>query len=230
MSRSSKPRRAILYLRVSDPRQVDNLSLETQESACRQHCEKNGWEVVATFREEGESAKTTDRTQLKNLLAWCGKKGQRAEVMLVYRFSRAARNASDYHTLKALLSSRKIELVSVTESRGDSPAERLLENVIAAVNQFDNEVRAEQSRNGMMQAARSGRWVWLTPLGYKRGINKSTEIDPATAPAVRKAFDLAATGCSLTETARSLRDAGLRTSRGKPIAKGHLDRILQSPF
>ena len=65
---SSKPRRAVLYLRVSDQRQVDNYSLETQEKACREHCQRNGWKVAAVFREEGESAKTTDRPQLREML------------------------------------------------------------------------------------------------------------------------------------------------------------------
>ena len=220
--------RAILYLRVSDPRQVENYSLETQEKACREHCERMGWEVVAVFREEGQSAKTTERTQLKELLRWCRRR--RADVMLVYRFSRAARNAADYHTIKALLAARNVEMVSVTETRGDSPAEHLLENVIAAVNQFDNEVRAEQCRNGMIQAARQGRWVWCVPLGYKKDSNRQIILDPEVAPKLREAFEMAATGISFREVSRFLKRQGISTKRGKPFPLNYTQRILRSPF
>ena len=224
-----RPTRAVLYLRVSDPRQVENLSLDTQEKACLEHCEHHGWEVVGIFREEGESAKTADRTELKKLLAWCGRRRRRADGMLVYRFSRAARNAADYHMLKALLASREIDLVSVTETRGDSPAEHLLENVIAAVNQFDNEVRSEQARNGMRAAAAQGKWVWRLPLGYRR-VGNAIQLDPKTAPIVQGAFELAAQGSSYPELTRYLRDAGLRTRTGRPIAQGQLNTLLRSPF
>ena len=227
MSRSH-PKKAVLYLRVSDPRQVENCSLETQERACRDFCERQGWSVVEVFRDEGESAKTADRTQLKRLLAWC-RKG-RADAVVVYRFSRAARNAADYHTLKAVLHRRGFDLVSVTETRGDSPAEHLLENVIAAVNQFDNEVRAEQCRNGMIQAARQGRWVWRTPLGYRRNAERRVVLDPATAPTLVRAFEQAAAGTPIPEVAQFLAREGIRTRGGRPLPQQYLRRILENPF
>ena len=225
---SSKPRKAVLYLRVSDQRQVENYSLETQERACREYCERNGWKVAAVFREEGESAKTTDRPQLREMLQWC--RPGRADVVLVFRFSRAARNAADYHTIKGMLAGRGMELVSVTETRGDSPAEHLLENVIAAINQFDNEVRAEQSRNGMIQAAREGRWVWQLPLGYMKDAERQIVHDPAVAPLLRQAFERAAGGATYQQVAEFLASRGVVTKKGAPLALSHMQKILTSPF
>lgn len=50
--------RAVVYIRVSTDRQVvEGASLQTQERDCYSMCERNGWEVVRLFREEGESAK-----------------------------------------------------------------------------------------------------------------------------------------------------------------------------
>ena len=225
---SSKPRKAVLYLRVSDQRQVENYSLETQEKACREYCQRNGWKVAAVFREEGESAKTTDRPQLREMLQWC--RPGRADVVLVFRFSRAARNAADYHTIKGMLAGRGMELVSVTETRGDSPAEHLLENVIAAINQFDNEVRAEQSRSGLIQAAREGRWVWHTPLGYKKDEKRRIVLDPVVAPILRQAFERAASGAAYRHLVDFLASRGVVTKKGNPLAVSHMQKILASPF
>src|SRR3954471_14034741 len=53
---------AVIYVRVSTKEQTENLSLPTQLSACEEYCERQGFHVLARFREEGESAKTADRT------------------------------------------------------------------------------------------------------------------------------------------------------------------------
>lgn len=70
---------AVIYVRVSHPSQVDNFSLDTQLRACEEYCRREGLDVLERFREEGESAKTTDRTQLQRMLQYCrSHKGQSA--------------------------------------------------------------------------------------------------------------------------------------------------------
>ena len=63
--------KTVLYTRVSSEEQIQNYSLDSQEKECRAYCEKQGWEIVKVFREEGESAKTANRTELTNLLKYC---------------------------------------------------------------------------------------------------------------------------------------------------------------
>jgi hypothetical protein len=41
--------------------QTENLSLPTQLKACEEYCQRQGFHVLARFREEGESAKTADQ-------------------------------------------------------------------------------------------------------------------------------------------------------------------------
>ena len=59
----SNGKRAFGYIRVSDPDQVQGYSLEAQESAIRQWCERNGYELVRIFSEEGKSAHVDDSTR-----------------------------------------------------------------------------------------------------------------------------------------------------------------------
>ena len=56
---------AVIYIRVSTKEQTENLSLPTQLRACEEYCRREGLEVLARFKEEGESAKTADRTELQ---------------------------------------------------------------------------------------------------------------------------------------------------------------------
>src|SRR3970282_2683070 len=60
-----------IYVRVSTKEQTENLSLPTQLRACEEYCRRQGYEILERFHEEGESAKTTDRSQLQNLLTYC---------------------------------------------------------------------------------------------------------------------------------------------------------------
>ena len=62
---------ALIYVRVSTKEQTENLSLPTELRACEEYCRRQGYEVVERFHEEGESAKTTDRSQRQNLLTYC---------------------------------------------------------------------------------------------------------------------------------------------------------------
>ena len=58
---------AVIYVRVSTKEQTENLSLPTQLRACEEYCRRQGYEILERFHEEGESAKSTDRSQLQNL-------------------------------------------------------------------------------------------------------------------------------------------------------------------
>src|SRR4051812_29465122 len=95
--------KAIIYTRVSSEEQVSNLSLEVQEKTCRDYCVRNGWAVEAVYREEGESAKTADRTVLRTLLADLRARPGVVEYVVVYDTSRFARDVYVHASLKQLL-------------------------------------------------------------------------------------------------------------------------------
>ena len=78
------------------------MSLDAQESACREYCQSNGLQVVRVFVEQGESAKTADRTQLKEMLAFCVEDRNTGAVVF-HKIDRFARNAEDYMQLRRLL-------------------------------------------------------------------------------------------------------------------------------
>jgi DNA invertase Pin-like site-specific DNA recombinase len=58
-----------------------------------------------------------------------------------------------------------ISLRSATEPIDDTSTGKLMEGVLAAFAQFDNDYRSDWTRPGMKAALELGRWTFLTPLG-----------------------------------------------------------------
>ncbi len=188
---------AVIYVRVSTKEQTENLSLPTQIRACEDYCRREGWDVLERFKEEGESAKTTDRTELQRLLRYCRTHKGKVHFIVVYNLTRFAREKYDHFALRAFLKSLGVSLRSATEPIDDTSTGKLMEGVLAAFAQFDNDVRSERTKAGMRTALEQGRWTFVPPLGYlnaPKWSGKSLIPDPERADLVKRAFEEFATG------------------------------------
>ena len=223
---------AVIYVRVSTKEQTENLSLSTQLKACEEYCERQGFEVLARFREEGESAKTADRTELQKLLQYCRTHKGKVQFVVVFNLTRFAREKYDHFALRAHLKSLGISLRSATEPIDDTSTGKLMEGVLAAFAQFDNDVRSDRTRAGMRAALELGRWTFLAPLGYvnaPRATGKSLMPDPERAPLVRRAFQDFATGrFAKEEILKTVTALGLRTRRELPLPPQTFCRMLRN--
>ena len=226
---------AVIYCRVSTKDQVQNLSLETQEKACLDYCERNGYRVHEVYVERGESAKTADRTELKKLLASCRQKKGQIQAVVVYAVSRFARDRYDHVVLRTQLASLGITLRSVTEPIDDSPAGKLMEGIVASMAQFDNDVRSERTVAGMKARLERGGWTFRAPLGLQNGLDADGEKillpDPQRAPLVTKALELFATGLySKRQVLDIVTRLGLRTKAGKRLSPQTFCQLLRKPI
>jgi DNA invertase Pin-like site-specific DNA recombinase len=231
---NNENKKAVIYCRVSTKEQVDEgNSLVSQERICREYAMKEGYEVVQVFIERGESAKTARRKELQQMLDFCTKKKGVIQAVIAYKVDRISRNLGDYSVIRVRLKNAHVEIKSVTEHFEDTPAGRFMENIIANVGQFDNDVRAERCIGGMREAMYEGRYVWMAPTGYenKKVNNKSTIVPSATAPLITEAFELVATGRYSTEAIRlQMLEKGLVSKRGLPIHRGHFFKLLRNPL
>ena len=226
---------AVIYCRVSTKDQTQNLSLPTQRKSCIEYCEKLGYSVERIFTEEGESAKTADRPEFLKLLSYCRQRKGTIHSLVVYSLSRFARNSHDFHAVKGLLAGLGITLRSVTEPTDSTSTGMLMESILAAFAQFDNDVRAERTVAGMKAAHERGRWTFQAPLGYQnaKGIINGVSMipDPERAPLVAKAFELVATGqYSKQEVLKKVSNLGLRTRKGRSVSTQSFDNLLRNPL
>ena len=234
-SKAESPPRAVVYCRVSTKEQTQNLSLPTQRRACTEYCEQNGFAVERVFVDAGESAKTADRPEFQKLLTFCRENKGRVHLVVVYNLSRFARSTHDHTLVATLLRRFGIALRSATEPTGDNASGKLMENILAAFAQFDNDAKAERTIAGMKAAIGAGRWTFAPPLGYRRSIDGSSrpniEPDPERAPLIRAAFELYATGLhTKSDVLKLVSGRGLRTLRGKPVSPQTFQQALRNPI
>lgn len=225
-------KKAVIYCRVSTKEQVDDgNSLSTQEKICREYALKQGFEVDTIFIEKGESAKTVDRTELQHLLKYCSFRKNGISAIIVYKIDRLSRSTADYHEIRILLKRYGIQIYSTTEFFEDTPAGRFMENIIANVAQFDNDVRTERSMGGMRDAMREGRYVWMAPIGYtnvKVG-GKTTIVKDHNATIVKRLFEEIAKNQYPIESIRhKMFREGLYNKSGKPLARSYFYTMLKN--
>src|ERR1035437_4158638 len=161
-------------------RRLEGTSLESQELACKEYAARNQLNVARIFVERGESAKYADRTQLLEMLAFCSKREHGIRELLVWKVDRLARNVGDHFNIKASLLKHDVRVVSVTEPIEAKPEGKLLETILAGFAQFDNDIRAARTVQGMQRKIQEGIFPWKPPLGYKGSTqpgSKKTEPD-----------------------------------------------------
>jgi site-specific DNA recombinase len=225
-------KKAVIYCRVSTKEQVDDgNSLVTQEKFCREYALVNGFDIVEVFIEQGESAKTANRTQLKKLLTFCDDRKNGIHAVIVYKIDRLSRNTDDYGQIRLVLKRREIEIKSTSELFENTPSGRFMENIIANVAQFDNDVRTERSIGGSKEAMREGRYVWVAPYGYvnKKVAGKSTIMPNDKAPLITEAFtEIAKNLVPVITVYSSLVNRGLTTKNGKPFSRSQFYELLRN--
>ena len=196
-------KRAIIYTRVSDPSQIDNNSLETQEKTCRQFAEQKGYEVAGVFPEEGKSAgkEIHKRVALREAMTFASKKGNNISFLIVYNFKRFSRNTEEGLAVISLLAKNGVEVISATEVSEMNPIGRAIRTVFMALGQMENEMKGEVVKDNMQSAFRKGLWVFKSPVGYQRKFKTKEENkgippikNPNLAPIITKMFQKAATG------------------------------------
>ena len=226
----------LLYARVSTDKQAQKgLSIPAQIEAMREYARRNNWRVIGHFVDEGESAKTADRPQLKQLIQHC-KENKDVDMVIVHKIDRLARNLIDYATIKAILKQKGIRLVSVSEPFDDNPIGHLLENIIASISEWYSANLGEEIKKANRAKLKRGEWPHKPPIGYRsvkgEGDSRVKHLpDPKTAPLVRQAFELFSTGNhSLKTLSEEMHTRGLTTRYGRIYSRESIKKLLTRRF
>lgn len=228
----SPEKTGIAYVRVSSSEQVQGTSLAMQERLCKEFAEREAIKLLAVFVEEGESAKTANRTEFQKALAFCSSKKRPVNFFIVHKIDRFARNQADHFATQAILKKYGTELRSVSEPISNDPVGKAMEGMLAVFAEFDNNVRSARSRSGMVEKVKQGIWVSQAPLGYKR-ITKGGNliVDDDIAPYIRQVFEEYAKGFySFRSLAQHMAARGMRTRQGKKPCMQLMEKIVRNPI
>src|SRR2546426_5388220 len=227
----------IIYCRVSSKEQIEGTSPESQELACREYARSKNIKILNLFVERGESAKFADRTQRIELIDFCRQNKGTIQDLLVWKVDRFARNVGDHFSIKASLLRYGVRIVSVTEPIDSNPEGKLMETILAGFAQFDNDIRAMRTVQGMRRKIQEGIFPWKPPLGYKSSVQhdeKKTEPDQPNQPLfglLQKAWRSLATGSyTVTEIQRLLEQWGVAPRQNQTLSHEFVDQLFHNPF
>lgn len=96
---------ALGYIRISDPKQIEGVSLDQQRAAIRAFAKRTRIPLIDILEDAGESAKTLDRPDVQELVRRL--EGGEASVVIVYDLDRLSRYVPDYYELVRTILARR---------------------------------------------------------------------------------------------------------------------------
>ena len=154
------------------------------------------------------------------------------DTILVWKFSRFARNQEESIVYKSMLKKDQVDVISVSEPLVDGPFGTLIERIIEWMDEYYSIRLSGEVLRGMKEKALQNGYQASPCLGYAAvGHGKPFIINEAEYAIVSYVMDLY-DNQNLDETAiaRRCNDLGYKTRRGNPFERRTIDRILQNPF
>lgn len=226
-----EPRIAAAYVRVSTDDQME-LSPDSQMDKIREYAAKNGLLLLSEyiFHDDGISGRAAEkRPGFQQMIATAKDPSHPFDVIIVWKFSRFARNQEESIFYKSILRSKcKVDVVSVSEPLIAGPFGSLIERIIEWMDEFYSVRLAEEVKRSMTVNAKNGSLQATPSFGY-RVENRQLVIVPEEAEIIREIFRRFISGDAMFRIAKDLSSRGIRTHRGNPFENRTIDYILNNP-
>lgn len=220
------------YIRVSTEDQIE-FSPESQKKALMNYAEKNDMNLPSEFIfiDEGISGKSTQkRASFNQMIAMAKLKPKPFDAILVWKFSRFARNREDSIVYKSMLRKELgIDVISISENIGDDKMSILFEAMIEAMDEYYSINLAEEVKRGMVEKAKRGGVLTTPAFGYRVEDGKYL-IVPSEATVVKKVFQDYNAGKGFLTIAKELNAIGIKTHRGNKIENRTVEYWLHNPI
>lgn len=218
-----------LYVRVSTDEQADEgFSINGQIKTLEEFCEKNSYEIVKVYKDEGLSGKSLDRPSLKELLKEC--ESNQFDMVMVWKINRLSRKQLDFLTVVEHLENHNISLFSYSENiDASTPAGKAMLQMMGSFAELERNMIVENVKMGMTQRAREGKWNGGSILGYSSK-NKKLVIVENESNLVRYIFDLYISGKGYKAIANQLNHEGYKTKRNVNFSINSIRTIITNPI
>lgn len=219
----------IKYTRVSGKKQFDtNESIENQNKTINEFASRYNLEVVASFGDTYESAKTDERKEFKRMIDFCKRSKGRISTILVYKMTRFSRTGGKAISIADELRTKYgIHIIAVTEPIDTSNSNGVLFQEMQLIfAKWDNVQRQQVTHAGLKSKYEQGNWCISTPIGYdKIKINGESKIVLNDyGKKFRKAWEWKLQGYSNEQIIEMLAKIGIITY------KQRIYKIFKNPF
>lgn len=221
--------KAVLYLRQSVTRD-DSISIELQETAGRDYCERQGYEIAAVEVDAGLSGRNWSKRPAVQRVMDMVDDGS-ADVIVLWKWSRLSRNRKDWAIAADRVDIAGGRIESATEPIDTATASgRFARGVMTEYAAFQSEQIGEQWQEVFARRTKLG----LSPTGSMPwGWEKSGDtarISDENAATIRTMYRLYSEGRGLVHIANWLNDQGYKSKRGNPWQFASVRGCLESPF
>ena len=220
---------AAAYVRVSTEKQ-DEYSLDSQLKLIREYAKAHDLIVPDefVFVEDGKSGrKVKGRQAFQDMVALAKDKEHPFDCILVWKFSRFARNQEESIFYKSMLARSGVDVISISETLDDSPFSSLIERIIEWMDEFYSIRLSGEVKRGM--AEKLSRSEVVAPPSFGYSMKDKNYVPDDNADTVRKIYSDFLAGKGMATIARELNALGVKTRRGKAVSNRWVKYILENP-
>lgn len=215
-----------LYPRVSTEDQSRfGHSLDEQEDRLKKLCEFKDYEIYKVYREEGVSAKDTNRPKFKEMIQ--DMKDGKINKIIVYKLDRLTRSIQDLENICKMLEEYNCDLESVAEEINTGNANgKFFIRMLTILAQLEIERTSERTKFGLIGAAKKGHISGQPALGYtKKDKSKKLVINELEADVVKRIFSMYLEGSSVCHICETFNEENVLN---KHWATTTVDKILSN--
>lgn len=239
-------KRAVIYTRQSQARE-DSDSHETQEQSCNAYAKAHGLEVVEVLSERGVSGMTiTKRLEFQRAVKLI--QDGKADTLLVWRWSRFARNTLDGLTALKSIQDAGGTVQSALEKVDNSAAGKFQLDVLLSVAEMESATKAETWRGihtGRLEKGLppgGGRLFGYDPVDAsgnlidydlpknQRARSKGYVVNTVQTEALKEMYKRALAGEPMVSIANWLNGEGMTTTKGNAWSGAVVRRLLENEY
>lgn len=220
------------YIRVSTDDQLE-YSPDAQLREIQKYAKSN--DIIINkehiFIDEGITGRSAKKRPGFNKMIGTAKQDPRPfDVILLWKFSRFARNQEESIVYKSLLRRQGVEIISVSEPLADGPFGTLIERIIEWMDEYYSIRLSGEVTRGMTEKALRGGFQTGAPFGYvKRKGENAIDIHEPEAKWVRYMFQRFADNGSFYKIAKELNAKGIKTKKGYLFENRTVEYIINNP-
>lgn len=219
----------LVYVRLSAEEAVrGGMSLDMQETRCREYAAANDLQVAEVFSDYGFSGKNTHRPGFEAMRERLAE----ARGVIVWKLDRLSRRVRDVYSFLDYCSREDKGFISVSERFDTTTAiGRGFLGIAAVFAQLEAEQVAERTREGNRHRASKGIWLYRAPFGYAYS-TQSKQLTPGDRAAdCVKVFRLfVETGWNYSATGRRLNEEQVPSPEGRGWSAQGVKDIVTNPI
>ena len=216
---------AVIYARFSSSGQREE-SITGQIRECQAFADRSGYRIIDIYEDRAKTGTNADRPAFQQMIKDAAHK--QFQAVIVWKLDRFSRDKYDAARYKHVLSQYGVKVVSAMEPISSSPEGVIMESLLEGMAQYYSMDLSMKVKRGNRESALEHKTVGMRMLGYRPDATDHFEIDPDTAPIVKRIFTEYVSGRSSKDIIDGLNSDGIRTRTGNAWKKASLAHILKN--